>query len=320
MLHWEQPLIEHQKLHNELYGRYIDDVFMTSNLPLDQINLLLDVANNRDENIRIVRSIGLTADFLDTTVENNRGQLRTTVYHKPAAEPYIVPFLSDHPRHVHRNIIKGALLRAARLCSAVDDFDQERLDIELMLLLNGFPRKFVSYNFKRFFEQNNALLLMERPDNGPYTDLHQKLIRQLTRRERDREMKIVEHERLQSQSTPQRVDWNTKQIRTRVVWLVLSQDLITVFSGTVAANRCTWSSCDTQSLIKKESDQPLPSDVEEEERTFHVYFAKEVSAVLRKLSARFPYRHVIQWSMHVGDQHQHDLNIEVRASSSIDKN
>lgn len=37
--------------------------------------------------------------------------------------------------------------------------------------------------------------------------------------------------------------------------------------------------------------------------------------MIRKLSVRFPYRHVIQWSMHVNDQRQHDLNIEVRTSS-----
>ena len=35
MLKWKQPLIGNQKRHNELYGRYIDDVFMTSNLSLE---------------------------------------------------------------------------------------------------------------------------------------------------------------------------------------------------------------------------------------------------------------------------------------------
>ena len=44
MLYSEQPLIEHQALHNDLYGRHIDDVFMTSNLVLVEINLLLDQA------------------------------------------------------------------------------------------------------------------------------------------------------------------------------------------------------------------------------------------------------------------------------------
>ena len=195
MLHWEQPLIEHQKLHNELYGRYIDDVFMTSNLSLDEIHLLLDEANSRDENIRITRSIDTIVQFLDVSVENNQGRLRTTVHHKPATEPYIVPFASDHPRHTHRNVIKGALLRAARLCSDETDFDQERLDIELMLLLNGYPPRFVSYHFKRFFEENSA----------PYGELHQRLIQQPTRREREREEKIDDQQ--------QRPEYNKKEIR-----------------------------------------------------------------------------------------------------------
>ncbi len=72
-----------------------------------------------------------------------------------------MPFLSDHPHHIHRNIIKGALFRAVRLRSDVEDFNKERLNIELTLLLNGYPPKFVSYNFKRFFEQNNVISLIE---------------------------------------------------------------------------------------------------------------------------------------------------------------
>jgi hypothetical protein len=178
-----------------LYGRYIDDVFMTSNLSLDQINILLDEANHRDENIRITRSIGTTVQFLDVSVENDQGRLRTTVHHKPAAEPYIVPFSSDHPRHMHRNVINGALLRAARLCSDEVDFDEERLNIELMLLLNGYPPRFVSYHFKRFVEQNRAA----------YSELHHRLIQQPTRREREREEKINDQQK--------QPDYNKKEIQ-----------------------------------------------------------------------------------------------------------
>ena len=117
---------------------------MTTNLPLNQINKLLDTANNKDENIRISRSVGSTIEFLDVIVNNNGGDLKTKVFHKPAAEPYIVPFLSDHPRYVHRNTIKGALFRAVRLCSNVEDFDKERLNIELTLLLNGYQKAFTN--------------------------------------------------------------------------------------------------------------------------------------------------------------------------------
>ena len=205
MLKWEQPLIAHQKDHNELYGRYIDDVFMTSNLPLDQINALLDEANSKDENIQITRSMGQKIEFLDVSVENNHGRLKTNVYRKQAAEPYIVPFLSDHPRHIHRSTIKGAVYRAIRLCSEVDDFNQERLDIELMLLLNGYPPKFVTYHLKQFLQHNNCLSLLEQADNGVYKDLHQRLLDRPTRRERKLEEEIYPQEQQK---------WNKKEIRT----------------------------------------------------------------------------------------------------------
>ncbi|CAF4027856.1 unnamed protein product [Adineta steineri] len=208
MLKWEQSLIEHQRAHNELYGRYIDDVFMTTNLPLNQINILLEQANNEDENIKITRSIGSTAQFLDVSVFNNQGQLKTTVFHKPAAAPYILPFQSDHPRHVHRNTIKGALYRAVRLCSHVKDFDEERLHIELTLLLNGYPPKFISCHFKQFLQQNNVMSLMVELNNDIYQQLHDKLIRLPTRRERKQQQQ-------QQQQQQNNLEQNELEIRKR---------------------------------------------------------------------------------------------------------
>ena len=157
---------------------------MTTNLSLNQIDRLLDEANHKDPNIRISASIGLSVEFLDVCVQNSHGQLKTTVFHKPAAEPYIVPFLSDHPRRIHRNVIRGALFRAVRLCSDVQDFDTERLNIELKLLLNGYPPQFIAYHFKHFFEQQNAMSLMEQLDNNLYAEIHHRIIHQLTRREK----------------------------------------------------------------------------------------------------------------------------------------
>ena len=108
--------------HNELYGRYIDEVFMTSNLSLDQIHLLLDEANDRDENIRITRPTSTAVQFLDVSMKNNQGRLRTMFVHKLAAEDYFVLFLSDYRRHMHRNVIQGALFRQRTAEHWIDAF------------------------------------------------------------------------------------------------------------------------------------------------------------------------------------------------------
>ncbi|CAF4999473.1 unnamed protein product, partial [Rotaria sp. Silwood1] len=104
MLDWEQKLIQDQEADKEIYGRYIDDVFMTTNSTFDQVKEKLENAHRKDPNIRISYSIQSTIDFLDVTVSNDNGQLKTTIFHKPAAEPYILPYTSDHPRHVYHNI------------------------------------------------------------------------------------------------------------------------------------------------------------------------------------------------------------------------
>ena len=94
---------------------------------------------------------------------------------------------------------------------------------------------------------------------------------------------------------------------------ILSQHSITASSTNTSSNQWTWSVRITTNSIHIESDEPLPGEIEEEKRAFHAYFARHVSTMIQKLSERFPYRHVIHWSMHITDQCQPDLNIKVRA-------
>ena len=99
---------------------------------------MLETANKRHPNIKLIYEINAIVSFLDVRLENKHGQLLTSVYHKPAAEPYVVPFRSDHPRQIFANIIQTALLRAVRYSSTLTQFNHERRAIQLMLLYNGY--------------------------------------------------------------------------------------------------------------------------------------------------------------------------------------
>ncbi|CAF3440583.1 unnamed protein product [Rotaria socialis] len=125
-----------------------------------------------------------THTLLDVTLTNDNGYLTTSIFHKSAAEPYILPYTSDHPRHVYNNILYAALLRAARICSNVEDFDMERIRIDLSLLLNEYPPSFISKHFIRFFEINNAISVLNSLNPEAYHALHQKLLHQPTRCEK----------------------------------------------------------------------------------------------------------------------------------------
>jgi hypothetical protein len=82
-------------------------------------------------------TIGSSVPFLNLFVSSNHGILLSSVYHKSAAEPCVIPFASDHPRHVFANIIRAALLRAVRCSSTLEIFQKERRVIRLILLYNG---------------------------------------------------------------------------------------------------------------------------------------------------------------------------------------
>ncbi len=99
---------------------------------------MLETANKRHPNIKLIYEINSIVSFLDVEKKKQHDRLNTSVYHKPAAEPYVVPFTSDHPRHIFANIIQGALLRALRYSSTLKEFNDEQRAIKLMLLYNGY--------------------------------------------------------------------------------------------------------------------------------------------------------------------------------------
>ncbi|CAF2164241.1 unnamed protein product [Rotaria magnacalcarata] len=59
------------------------------------------------------------------------------VYHKEAAEPYVVPFGSDHPDHVFRNTIDTAIMRAVCYSTTLHRFEEEIRQMTRMFLYNG---------------------------------------------------------------------------------------------------------------------------------------------------------------------------------------
>lgn len=117
--------------------RYIDDIFFTSNASETTIKQWLDEANQFHSNIKLTYTIGKIMPFLDILIRNENGQLQSSVYHKKAAEPAVLSFLSDHPRHIFRNVIQTALMRAIRYSSTFEAFNNERRIIRLTLLYNA---------------------------------------------------------------------------------------------------------------------------------------------------------------------------------------
>ena len=110
---------------------------MTWNHSEQELLQLLEAASKYHPNMKFEYKIGQSLPFLDVFLMNNNGTLLTSVYRKPTTEPYVVPFISDHPRHVFGNVIHTALTRAIRYSSTFDAYENERRHIKLTLLYNG---------------------------------------------------------------------------------------------------------------------------------------------------------------------------------------
>ncbi|CAF3644312.1 unnamed protein product [Rotaria socialis] len=108
-------------------------------------------ANTWHPNIKLEYKIGKSLPFLDVLLTNINGTLSTSVYHKPAAEPYVVPFISDHPRHVFENIVQTSLRHAIKYSSTFQLFNDERRYIKSTFLYNGYPSSFIDKTFRKFF-------------------------------------------------------------------------------------------------------------------------------------------------------------------------
>ncbi|CAF4750370.1 unnamed protein product [Rotaria socialis] len=194
MWHWEQKLVEKQKASNELYGRYIDDIFLTSNDSTESLRDMLENANKYHVNIKLTHEIGSCVSFLDVQINNQDGNLITSVYHKEASEPYIVPFKSDHPRHIFENIITTSLLRAIRYFSTLQAFNHEIRALKLMLLYNSFPSRYIRHYLKKFFQQLSATSISILPmihDENEYVLLRTKLLSKPTASEHARASRIA---------------------------------------------------------------------------------------------------------------------------------
>lgn len=179
---------------------------MAINQTTTEIQNELEKVIHKDINIKISYKINTSVNFLDVTLTNEDSKLKTSIYHKPTTEPYILPYISDHSQHIHRNIPYAALMRAARLCSNVYEFNSEQIRIDMSLLLNKYPPIFIKQQFNRFFKFNNAISVCEELDEAGYQRLHQRLLQQPTRKEKA--LNNIFHDPIRSPTALEIKEWD----------------------------------------------------------------------------------------------------------------
>jgi hypothetical protein len=124
-------------------------------------------------NVHIQTLIGSSVQLLNAYVENRNGQLYSRIYHEPTIQRYTLPYVVGHSKVNYSDWIRSALLRAVCYCSSVDDFNQERIYIELTCLVNGYSFIFVESRISHFYDYFRAANLRYDMDQKMYDKFRQ---------------------------------------------------------------------------------------------------------------------------------------------------
>ncbi|CAF1429918.1 unnamed protein product [Rotaria sordida] len=195
MHHWQYSLVTHICLKDAFYGRYKDTGLLTWNSPIDQLQTLFNkLEQELDSNLQMTTFISSDVHFLHAAIENRKGSLHTHVHHDSTIQPFLLPYEHSHPRLFHRQWFRAALIRAGQYCSSFEDFEDERLYIELTFLANGYLLDFIKYHIKRFLTRFNPN--EQKPMNvnrSTYLSFRNELFRCIDQQKRD----LFEEQQLQ---------------------------------------------------------------------------------------------------------------------------
>lgn len=150
---WQKSLLNRLGHFEEFYARYHDTAFLTWNGREEKLHAALDELNGKHPDLRIKTTVGSSAVFLDAHVENSYGDVRSRVHHPLNETAFLFPYVIGHPRLSYRQWFQWAMRRAVRYSTERLDFDQERLQIELTFLANGYSLEFVEMSLANFYRK-----------------------------------------------------------------------------------------------------------------------------------------------------------------------
>ena len=123
-----------------IWIRFIGDIFMVWQYNLNQLEEFIKELNNFHPTIKFTKEVSeFGLSFLDTFVYKEDGILKTRVYHKPTDNKEYLLYTSCHPKQHKDAIPYGLLVRAKRICSKQEEFENEARSIINILRRRKYP-------------------------------------------------------------------------------------------------------------------------------------------------------------------------------------
>jgi hypothetical protein len=127
--------------------------------------------------IRINTTIGSTVHFVDAYLSHENGLLHTKVYRYPNTNENTLPDVPHIPMCPDSILLRAALIRAARCCSNLNDFNDEQNRIKLSYNFHGLSTPFVEQHMQQFFtEFGTPSVVLSISDLVDYNNLRHRVI------------------------------------------------------------------------------------------------------------------------------------------------
>jgi hypothetical protein len=161
-------------------NRHLDEGFLTWNGSEHQLHALFEMPINvhhHHPSIRINTTIGSAVHYIDAYLSHENGVLNTKVYRYPNSHDSSLPDIPHVPMCPDSRLLRAALIRAARSCSNVDDFNDEQRRIKLSYDFQGLSNEFVEQCLGQFLN-NFGSPSMTLPISDPidYNSLRNRIV------------------------------------------------------------------------------------------------------------------------------------------------
>ena len=128
-----------------LYLRYIDDIFLIWTHSRQDLDLFVEHLNSRENNIKFSTEISEhSVNFLDMKVTINEDlSIVTDLYTKPTDSHDYLLYSSAHPRKCKDSIPYSQFLRVRRICSRIEDYEQNAMKLSIHFKRRGYPTSLI---------------------------------------------------------------------------------------------------------------------------------------------------------------------------------
>ncbi|CAF3847411.1 unnamed protein product [Rotaria sp. Silwood1] len=103
-------------------------------------------------------------------------QLRTTINHDNDIEPRGLSFISNHPPVMYSTLIQACLMHSAVIRSKVSDFHNERRDVQIVFLNNGYSINFITEHVEQLFQDFHISNWKSNLNQSTYDKMREEII------------------------------------------------------------------------------------------------------------------------------------------------